>query len=70
MLGFYVEYLKTFRGVHVKKIPIALLTTLGTNSTLHNYKNTIHGFVQFYQLIPEGEEALKEACNYIEDHRK
>ena len=48
----------------------ALLTTLGTNSTLHNYKNTIHGFVQFYQLIPEGEEALKEACNYIKDHWK
>ena len=54
----------------MKKIPIALLTTLGTNSTLHNYKNTIHGFVQFYQLIPEGEEALKEAYNYIEDHWK
>ena len=48
----------------------AMLTTLGTNSTLHTYKNTIHGFVQFYQLIPEGEEALKEACNYIKDHWK
>ncbi len=48
----------------------ALLTMLGTNSTLHNYKSTIHGFVQFYQLIPEGEEALKEACSYIKDHWK
>ncbi len=48
----------------------AMLTTLGTNSTLHTYKNTIHGFVQFYQLIQEGEDALKEACNYIKDHWK
>ncbi len=48
----------------------ALLTTLGTNSTLHNYKNTIHGFVQFYQLIQEGENALKEACSYIKEHWK
>lgn len=48
----------------------ALLSMLGTNSTLHNYKNTIHGFVQFYQLIPEGEKALKEACSYIKDHWK
>ncbi len=48
----------------------AMLTTLGTASTLHNYKNTIHGFVQFYQLISEGEAALKEACNYIKDHWK
>ena len=48
----------------------AMLTLLGTNSTLHTYKNTIHGFVQFYQLIPEGEAALKEACNYIKDHWK
>ena len=48
----------------------AMLTTLGTNSTLHTYKNTIHGFMQFYQLIQEGEDALKEACNYIKDHWK
>ncbi len=27
-MGFYVEYLKTFRGVHVKKIPIALLVAI------------------------------------------
>ncbi len=48
----------------------ALLTTLGTNSTLHTYKSTIHGFVQFYQLIPEGEEALKEVCSYIKERWK
>lgn len=48
----------------------ALLTMLGTNSTLHTYKSTIHGFVQFYQLIPEGEEALNEACSYIKEHWK
>jgi acetyl esterase len=48
----------------------AILTTLGTKSTLHTYKNTIHGFVQFYQLIQEGEDALKEACSYIKDHWK
>ncbi len=48
----------------------ALLTMLGTNSTLHTYKRTIHGFVQFYQLIPEGEEALKEVCSYIKEHWK
>ena len=48
----------------------AILTILGTNSTLHTYKSTIHGFVQFYQLIPEGEQALKEACTYIKDHWK
>ncbi len=48
----------------------AILTILGTNSTLHTYENTIHGFVQFYQLISEGEEALKEACSYIKEHWK
>lgn len=48
----------------------AMLTLLGTSSTLHTYKNTVHGFVQFYQLIPEGEEALKEACSYIKEHWK
>jgi hypothetical protein len=66
VVGIYVEYLKIFRGVHVKKIPIALLVAilvlLSSCSTIKTE------FVRSKMGLSKA--ALKEACNYIKDHWK
>ncbi len=44
----------------------ALLTDLGSTSTLSVYKGAIHAFFQLYEILDDGEKAIKEISSFIE----
>ena len=46
----------------------ACLEILGTKSELKVYKGTVHAFLQLYQLLDEGEDAIKRSCKFIKEH--
>ncbi len=46
----------------------AVLTDLGSKSTLHVYKGAVHGFFQFYQLLNDGKKAINEVSAFIIEH--
>ncbi len=48
----------------------ALLTDLGSKSTLSVYKGAIHGFFQLYEILDDGEKAIKEVTSFILKHTK
>ncbi len=48
----------------------ALLTDLGTKSTLNVYKGAIHGFFQLYEILDDGKRAIKEVSSFILEHTR
>lgn len=48
----------------------AIVTSLGSDSTLSVYKGAIHGFFQLYEILDDGKKALDEISAFIIRHQK